>query len=451
MADGIIVTDQQRINIESCFDETTGVLDRRIFSDAGIYQQELTNIFGRAWNFICHESQIPEPGNFFTNYIGEDEVIAVRDRKGRINVLLNTCPHRGNTVCRAELGTTKSFFCSYHGWNFDLDGALLGVPGEERFYRDDLDKAQWGLTAAAQVDAYKGFVFATLDAAAPPLGDYLGWVGRLGIDMMTIDGEIEFLDGVHKNRVQCNWKIAVDNLYDWYHVNVSHGSAMKVGIISAESMAPDHQMVILGELGHGIGGPGLSEAQQADFDARRQRDGGEERWYDFSASRRIDPDIREMLGPVGHRSFGHPNIFPNLWVALTRQVCLRIPRGPFETELWWFNYQPVNLPEKHRGYSKYMQNHTFGPAGLLEQDDGENWSHSTRGARGTQSKTLPLNLSMGLGRDKMTLDPSGQKSVETVVNEHGQRWTYQSWKDWMRADSWQDLLANHSQPPEQSL
>jgi len=449
--ESFIATDRAAVDIAACYDAATGILDRRIFSDEAVYQRELTHIFGRAWNFICHESQIPQRGNFFTSYIGEDEVIAVRDRRRQINVLLNTCPHRGNTVCRAELGSVNSFFCSYHGWNFDLDGTLLAVPGEEAFYRNDLDKKKWGLTPVAKVASYKGFVFATLDPSAPALTDYLGWVGRLGIDMMTIDGEIEFLDGVHKNRIQCNWKIAVDNLYDWYHVKVSHGTALKLGFVTDESMAPNDQMVILGELGHGIGGPGLTREKQAEFDARHAEGDDRQQWYDFNAKRRSDPAVRELLGPIGFRSFGHPNIFPNLWVALTRQLCLRIPKGPFETELWWFNYQPVNLPEEQRRYSKFMQNHTFGPAGLLEQDDGENWSHSTRGARGTRSSTLPVNLSMGLGHDTMSHDPSGQSGIETVVSEHGQRWHYQAWQEWMLAESWQDLLANHSLPPEHEV
>ena len=42
---------------------------------------------------------------------------------------------------------------------------------------------------------------------------------------------------------------------------------------------------------------------------------------------------------------------------------------------------------------------------------------------------------------------SGQSAIETVVNEHGQRWTYQCWQEWMRAASWEELKANHSQPP----
>lgn len=448
MSEAIIASDRGPIDVGACFDRQTGILDRRIFADEAIYQEELKRIFGRAWNFMCHESQLPAPGSFFMNYIGEDQVIVVRDRQQRINVLLNTCPHRGNTVCRAELGTTRSFLCSYHGWNFDLDGTLVGMPGEETFYRNHLDKQRWGLTPAARVESYRGFVFATLDPDAPPLRDYLGWVGRLGIDFVVSQGDIQFLDGVHKNRIKCNWKIAVDNLFDWYHVKVSHGTALRIGVISDEAMAPEHQMVILGEYGHGIGGPGISEAMQAEFDQRMARGDGEPQWYDRSAAMRLDPEVRRQLGPVGTRSFGHPNIFPNLWVSLTRQLCLRIPRGPFETELWWFNYLPKDLPEKERRYSVFAQNHIFGPAGLLEQDDGENWSHATRGAMGSFSRTRPHNLSMGRGLDSVTADPSGQNRIETVVNEHGQRWTYQSWQEWMQADSWPALMANHSLPPE---
>jgi len=432
-------------------DAERGVVDRRIFSDPDLYRLELERIFARAWNFVCHESQLPEAGSFFVNWIGEDQVIAVRDRTGKINVLLNSCPHRGNTVCRAELGKTSSFFCSYHGWNFDLDGRLIGMPGQDAFYREAIDKSEWGLANAAQVDSYRGFVFASLDPSAPRLHDYLGWVGRLGIDMTALRGDMEVIDGIHKNRLQCNWKLAVDNLFDWYHVKVSHGSAMRIGFVPEDQMAPMDQMVILGEYGHGIGGPGVTVAQQAEFEARMKSGNGTPQWYDEAASQRMSPAMREQLGPVGTRSYGHPNIFPNLWITQFNQICLRIPRGPFQTELWWFTLLPKEMPAEQRRNLIHMTNHVFGPAGLLEQDDGENWSHSTRGAKGAVTRRRPLNYSMGHGHDRVQVDPSGQSRIETVVNEHGQLWTYRSWQDWMQAESWQELIAHHSLPPSERI
>ena len=442
MSATMIATQQTR-----WFDPDTGVLDRRIFSDPDIYKLELERIFARGWNFVCHESQLRESGSFFMNYIGEDQVIVVRDRTGKINVLLNSCAHRGNSVCRAEQGRTNSFLCSYHGWNYDLDGRLLAMPGQDAFYRDDLDKAQWGLGKAAQVSSYKGFVFATLDPTAPSLEDYLGWVGKLGIDMLASNGDLEVQDGVHKNRLKCNWKLAVDNLYDWYHVKISHGSALRIGFAPEEAMAPMSQMVILGEYGHGIGGPGITQAELDEYAARMKNGGGEPKWYDMQAARRLDPRVQQVLGPVGNRSFGHPNIFPNLWITQFNQVCLRIPRGPFETELWWFTLLPKEMPAAPRREAIYFANHVFGPAGLLEQDDGENWSHSTRGAMGAVTRRQPLNYAMGRGRDRVERDPSGQSRIETVVNEHAQRWTYLSWQEWMQAESWQELIAHHSPAP----
>src|SRR6478672_6950090 len=106
-----------------------GLVERKIFSDPRIYELELERIFARAWGFICHESQVPNAGDFFQTYIGEDRVIAVRDKEGEINVLLNSCRHRGNAVCRADRGNATSFMCSYHGWTFNLKGDLIGVPG----------------------------------------------------------------------------------------------------------------------------------------------------------------------------------------------------------------------------------------------------------------------------------------------------------------------------------
>src|SRR5215831_16430319 len=217
--------DLRREQILGLVDAEKGLVDRRIYSDQEIYQAELEHIFARAWNFMAHESQIANAGDFFMTYMGEDRVIVVRDKSGQPQVLLNTCRHRGNAVCRAEEGHATSFMCTYHGWTYDLTGALVGVPGFKDYYHEDLNREEWGLVRAAQVESYHGYVFATLDSEAPNLYDYLGEVGRIGLDIQAMRGDLEIVGGIQKYIIGCNWKLAVDNLWDFYHPAISHASS----------------------------------------------------------------------------------------------------------------------------------------------------------------------------------------------------------------------------------
>lgn len=451
MADGAqIAPAWERADILSLFDPETGILDRRVHSDEAIYRLELERIFARGWNFVCHESQLRNPGDYLVTYIGEDQVIVVRDEDGQINAMLNTCRHRGNALCRAEQGRAKSFVCSYHGWNFALDGRLIGVPGQKTYYHNDLDRSRLGL-AKARVESYLGFYFATLAPDAPPLHDYLGEVGRTGLGMICAYGAVEVAEGIQKNIIDCNWKIAVDNLFDWYHVAYSHASASAAGFIDlAHVLQPKNQMVMLGEYGHAIGGPAVPPDVQAQIDQLSD----EERATMSRALPENTPRVRpglakDLLGPVAVRSHGHPNIFPNLWITLSGgQICLRIPRGPSKTELWWYTFVPKQAPPELKRKIIWQASHIFGPAGLLEQDDGENWSQSTRAARGVASRKLGHHVGMGLGHGEVVVGDGGEHYVEGWVSEHGQRWLYRAWAEWMAARDWAELKASHSLLPE---
>jgi phenylpropionate dioxygenase-like ring-hydroxylating dioxygenase large terminal subunit len=425
-----------------------GEIDRRIFSDPEIFELEMEQIFGRAWLFLCHESQIRETGDFFEAPMGRDNVLVVRQKDGGIKALLNTCMHRGNAVCRAEEGNTRNFMCTYHGWTYDLSGKLIGVPGLKQNYGGDLERSDHGLRAVAQVESYKGFVFATMDATAPPLEEFLGRTGRLGLDLIAEQGDMEVVPGIQKFVIDCNWKYTVDNLFDWYHPQVTHMSAFASGAMgpppapggpapqlldSSGATTPegvelelpvggtDANITILGEYGHAISGPNVASAPPT-----------------TSAAWRARPEAQAALGPAGIDVAGHPNIFPTAWVALTTQLSLRIPRSPTQTEVWWFTFVDRDAPKDARDFMIFMANHTFGPAGLLEQEDGENWIQGTKQSVGFASRKVKQILKMGLGKGKIVRQ-DGLARIDGATNEHGQLWTYGAWASYVRGDSWDQI------------
>ena len=122
-----------------------GRVPARIFNDREIYELEIEKVFGKAWCFLAHESEIPRPGDYVTRYIANNNIIVARDEKGQIHAHLNMCRHRGNMMCKSEMGNASHFRCSYHGWVYKNSGELIGVPYFNEAYDRKLRRADWGL------------------------------------------------------------------------------------------------------------------------------------------------------------------------------------------------------------------------------------------------------------------------------------------------------------------
>src|SRR2546430_9968944 len=165
------------------------------------------------------------PGDSATRSICGGPIILCRDSAGAIRVFLNVCRHRGAVVCRERHGNARGFTCFYHGWSYDRDGRLDGVPGESS-YPPGFDRSQFGLMSPPRVDAYRGFVFVNFDANAMPLADYLAGAKEyldLVVDQSP-EGEMEIIRGTQEYAIRANWKLLVENSFDDYHLTSTHST-----------------------------------------------------------------------------------------------------------------------------------------------------------------------------------------------------------------------------------
>ena len=101
------------------------------------------------------------------------------------------------------------------------------------FYNDQLDRSEHGLGEVAELDTYQGFVCRNDGPVRAVAPDYLGSTARLGLDLLALRGDIEVVPGIQKFVIHCNWKFTVDNLFDWYHPQITHMSA--IGLLAGLS------------------------------------------------------------------------------------------------------------------------------------------------------------------------------------------------------------------------
>jgi phenylpropionate dioxygenase-like ring-hydroxylating dioxygenase large terminal subunit len=203
---------------------------RSVYVDAELFEIELARIFGRAWLFVGHESQVAKPGDFYATRLGRQPVIMVRGADGAVRVLHNRCAHRGPMVCNEESGTAKHFRCAYHGWTYATDGRLISVPLKEGYGAGfDKEIPALGLKPVPRVSAYRGFVFASLAGDGPPLDAFLGPVASSFDDMVdrAPGGEIEVAGGIFKHYYDGNWKLYVENVNDLLHPRYVHESSIE--------------------------------------------------------------------------------------------------------------------------------------------------------------------------------------------------------------------------------
>ncbi len=211
---------------------------RSIYTDPDVFELEMERLFGRAWLYLAHESEVAKPGDYVTRHMGTQSVLVVRGQDERVRVFSNRCPHRGPTLCADRGGTfEKGIVCPYHGWRFDLTGSLKVVPQPQN-YEGVMDYADHGLSEIARVESYRGFVFACRDEGAGPLSGFLGHM-RTSIDDLvdrSPTAKVTCSAYTLRHHYRGNWKLSFENLNDTIHPGFAHNAS----VVSARAMAEQY-------------------------------------------------------------------------------------------------------------------------------------------------------------------------------------------------------------------
>lgn len=385
----------------------------QIFSDES-YRRELDEVFADSWLFVGHESEIPEPGDYVTRKMAADPVILVRARSGEIRVLLNSCAHRGTQLCRADVGNADAFQCMYHGWTYDTDGRLRGVPGLRQWYPPDFRRSDHGLRRA-RVGVFQGLVFATWNSGGPSLEDYLGEFGwYLRALFGRADSGWEAVGEPLRWISRTNWKISVENFgMDSLHLGTLHENPTRLGIFGATDQQPTAITSVCAG-GHGIEAtklidpsgarsfPGYPEELWAEFERNLSDDAA---WYasnNLVCKGNVFPNLSFI--DLFHDYTGDPSAPPAVAATMLRLVH---PAGPFSSEVSMWILVPRDADERWKRWSQDSLVRTLGVSGTFEPDDLENTAAISAANTGRQA-----------GRWDMLFAAGEHYGVQGEVNGH---------------------------------
>ncbi len=193
-----------------------------VYNHPALTRLEQQRILMPSWQIVCHVNSIPKAGDYETFDLGPESVVVLRDRDDSIRAFHNVCRHRGARLLDGAGNCPATITCPYHGWTYRHDGGLIGMPVRESF--PGLDRAEHGLRAV-RTDIAFGFVFVCLApdsefGAPPPVS--CTW-GKLGEELAPYRSEeMVPLGPITSDVWNVDWKIAMDNYLESYHVPIGH-------------------------------------------------------------------------------------------------------------------------------------------------------------------------------------------------------------------------------------
>ncbi|HXV73330.1 MAG TPA: aromatic ring-hydroxylating dioxygenase subunit alpha [Sphingomonadales bacterium] len=188
-----------------------------VYHDPDFFALERERIFLNSWQLVCHDSNIPNAGDYVTFDLLGEMAFVVRGEDGRVRAFHNVCRHRASRLLPGPSGNCKRIRCPYHAWGYDLEGNLNNVPFERDFVGFQKEK---NALFPVSLGTFEGFHFIRFKGKGPTLAEVFK-------PYRTEIKTFRFKDLQPQGRVslrtrEVNWKTAIDNYVDALHIEVAH-------------------------------------------------------------------------------------------------------------------------------------------------------------------------------------------------------------------------------------
>ncbi len=210
------------------------------YVDPGIHTKENEAVLFATWSSVGFAKDIPNPGDASpVEFLGRP-LLLVRGKDGGVKVFENVCRHRGMVLVEKPTTFKGVIRCPYHSWCYGFDGALKTTPhvgGPGIHEHPDMNKEGLGLVSVRS-QVWMDIIFVNISGDGPTFSDYIAPVETRWAEFM---GEPIFHGGEDSSfqlEVNCNWKLAVENYCEAYHLPWVHPA------LNQYSKLEDHYEII---------------------------------------------------------------------------------------------------------------------------------------------------------------------------------------------------------------
>ncbi len=211
------------------------------YTDPVRFEAERRELFGKAPLLAGLSCEVAKPGDVMLFDGAGPAIVIVRAKDGSLNAFLNMCTHRASRLAH-DCDRRKLLVCPFHGWSFDLDGKLVGMPGEASF--EGIDRASRNLIRVP-VAEWGGMVFVKAHAGDEAI-DVEGWLGEIGPQLLHLNLAGAKLIKHSRVDVEANWKYALDTYGEGYHFSTLHptsfGARTISNVILYDSFGPHYRV-----------------------------------------------------------------------------------------------------------------------------------------------------------------------------------------------------------------